>query len=63
MEVKGVNNKVNELAQLSEEQNSDEISSKGTMKFNQTKQVEFFGGISTGQEIVASLLSNQHRQF
>ena len=42
-------------AQLSGEQNSDEISSKGKkLKFNSNNAGGILGGISTGQEIVAS---------
>ena len=42
-------------AQVSGEQNSDEISSKGKkLKFNSNNAGGILGGISTGQEIVAS---------
>ena len=42
-------------AQLSGEQNSDEISSKrNKIKFNSNKAGGILGGISTGQEIIAS---------
>ena len=54
--VKGVNIGAGmNSAQLSGEQNSDEISSKGNkLKFNSNKAGGILGGISTGQEIVAS---------
>jgi len=54
--VKGVNIGAGmNSAQLSGEQNSDEVSSKGNkLKFNSNKAGGILGGISTGQEIVAS---------
>ena len=54
--VKGVNiGSGMNSAQLSGEQNSDEISQKGKkMKFNSNNAGGILGGISTGQEIVAS---------
>ncbi len=54
--VKGVNIGAGmNSAQLSGEQNSDEISSKGNkLKFNSNKAGGILGGISTGQEIIAS---------
>ena len=54
--VKGVNIGAGmNSAQLSGEQNSDEISLRGNkLKFNSNKAGGILGGISTGQEIVAS---------
>ncbi|MDA7572661.1 chorismate synthase [Candidatus Pelagibacter sp.] len=54
--VKGVNiGSGMNSAQLSGEQNSDEISQKGkTLKFNSNNAGGILGGISTGQEIIAS---------
>ena len=54
--VKGVNiGSGMNSAQLSGEQNSDEISQKGNkLKFNSNNAGGILGGISTGQEIVAS---------
>jgi chorismate synthase len=54
--VKGVNiGSGMNSAQLSGEQNSDEISQKGKkLKFNSNNAGGILGGISTGQEIVAS---------
>ena len=54
--VKGVNIGAGmNSAQLSGEQNSDEISLKGKkLKFNSNKAGGILGGISTGQEIIAS---------
>ena len=54
--VKGVNiGSGMNSAQLSGEQNSDEISKKGKkLKFNSNNAGGILGGISTGQEIVAS---------
>ena len=44
-------------AHLSGEQNSDEISSKGKkLKFNSNNAGGILGGISTGQEIIASFV-------
>ena len=54
--VKGVNiGSGMNSAQLSGEQNSDEISQKGKkLKFNSNNAGGILGGISTGQEIIAS---------
>ena len=54
--VKGVNIGAGmNSAQLSGEQNSDEISSRGkSLKFNSNNAGGILGGISTGQEIIAS---------
>ena len=54
--VKGVNiGSGMNSAQLSGEQNSDEISQKGKkLKFNSNNAGGILGGISSGQEIIAS---------